>query len=359
MPLTDRLIRDAKERYWREIDRYVKLAEYVHTRCKSIVKDDAIRATTQARAKDPERFEEKLRRYQKNPQKCDSLDSVDAIMSRVGDLAGVRVATYVEKDRDRVVKAIETNFSGPDGSRSVLVEKKDGHALSSFYRATHCQVTIKESELVGTYANLRDLTCEIQVCSLLAHVFNEIEHDLGYKPLAGEISEAETRFLGILGSQTQAGDTVIEGLLSVVAARRQAAGAPFNDQYDFVARIRDRFTDVASFAQHAGQLFEELKSLNLDSPTAMERAGLLANDHDRRSRELVREFQAFLRRRQDDFEVDDDTSDRLLMLLLDKRADDVIQNHRVGRGYGRAPRIYSVAMRFRDMRSEPSAGSEP
>ena len=94
---------------------------------------------------------------------------------------------------------------------------------------------------------------------------------------------------------------------------------------------------MASFAQHAGQLFEELKSLNLNSPAAMERAGLLANDHDRRSRELVREFQAFLRRRQDDFEVADDTSDRLLMLLLDKRADDVIQNHRVGRGYGRGP----------------------
>ena len=59
----DDLIRKAKDRYVRELDRYKKLADYVHEKCKNIVKDDAIRATTQARAKDPDSFAEKTRRY--------------------------------------------------------------------------------------------------------------------------------------------------------------------------------------------------------------------------------------------------------------------------------------------------------
>jgi ppGpp synthetase/RelA/SpoT-type nucleotidyltranferase len=143
----------------------------VHERCKNIVKNDAIRATTQARAKDPDSFAQKARRYLKDDI-GKTLDSVEKIMCRFGDLAGVRVATYVEEDRERVIEAIKANFSG-DGPGAV-VEKKDKRDQGKFYRATHCQVAIKEDELLGDYANLKGLTCEVQVCSLLAHVFNEI-----------------------------------------------------------------------------------------------------------------------------------------------------------------------------------------
>ena len=201
MPLTDRLIRDAKERYWREMDRYVKLAEYVHTRCKSIVKDDAIRATTQARAKDPERFEEKLRRYQKDPSKV-RLSRQRRHHHVAGWRSCGRQSRYVRREGSRPCSEGHRNqLLRPRRQPERLGREEGWTRQEAFYRATHCQVTIKESELVGTYANLRDLTCEIQVCSLLAHVFNEIEHDLGYKPLAGEISEAETRFLGILAAK--------------------------------------------------------------------------------------------------------------------------------------------------------------
>lgn len=54
---------------------------------------------------------------------------------------------------------------------------------SRFYRGVHCQVCLPEEELVGDFDNLPGTSCEIQICSMMAHVWNEIEHDVAYKPL--------------------------------------------------------------------------------------------------------------------------------------------------------------------------------
>jgi ppGpp synthetase/RelA/SpoT-type nucleotidyltranferase len=75
------------------------------------------------------------------------------------------------------------------------VEKKDQDGR--FYRATHCQVALKAEDLVEPFDNLEGITCEIQVCSLLAHVWNELEHDLVYKPTTGTFSGRESDSLAM------------------------------------------------------------------------------------------------------------------------------------------------------------------
>jgi hypothetical protein len=62
------------------------------------------------------------------------------------------------------------------------VKDKQRETPENFYRATHCEVFLPPVDLVGTYANVASVPCEIQVCSMMAHVWNEIEHDLGPAP---------------------------------------------------------------------------------------------------------------------------------------------------------------------------------
>ncbi|MBA3890429.1 MAG: RelA/SpoT domain-containing protein [Gemmatimonadaceae bacterium] len=122
---------------------------------------------------------------------------VEDSFTRLGDLAAVRFSAYVEADRERVVDLVRATFVGPDGG-PVIAEVKDRFDVVSgrFYRATHLDVALPEEELIGSFDNVRGVRCEVQVCSMLAHVWNEIEHDLVYKPLMGPVSIEEREALG-------------------------------------------------------------------------------------------------------------------------------------------------------------------
>ena len=167
MPIPDQVIAEAVARYARERDRYLKLAALVADICRSdIVESNVIRAQVTSRAKSIKSFEGKLKRLSKKPEK--SCTTVDEVFAKIGDLAGVRIATYQPESEDRVIEEVQKRFSGTDGE-NVSVEKKD-KLPEGFYRAIHCQVFLLADELVGTYENLKGTSCEIQVCSMMTHV---------------------------------------------------------------------------------------------------------------------------------------------------------------------------------------------
>ena len=60
--------------------------------------------------------------------------------------------------------------------------------------------------MIGTYANVSDVPCEVQVCSMMSHVWNEIEHDLGYTRLE---EEARIGKAGSLAAQLSRLDLVV------------------------------------------------------------------------------------------------------------------------------------------------------
>ncbi|HVB01965.1 MAG TPA: RelA/SpoT domain-containing protein [Acidimicrobiales bacterium] len=261
MPLNAEDIERALERYHREIDRYEKVALFVADVCRSLVRDNAIRATVQFRVKDPERLRGKL-------QRLASLTSIDNVFSSIKDFAGVRVATYEESDRERVVSELQARFVGSGGG-AIEVEVRD-YPFPSFYRATHCQVVLTEDDLVGRFENLSATSCEVQVCSMLAHVWNELEHDLSYKPITGTLSNEELAALVNLGHLVRSGDGLIHGLLGYTDARLQQTQGSFADQWDFVARTRNLLPESTEFGTHSRQLYEELMALGIDSPSAIE-----------------------------------------------------------------------------------------
>lgn len=345
MSLSEDQIQECYQRYLREYDRYSKMAELVYQKCLEIVqKKLTVRATVQRRAKNPKSFADKL----KKPAFRNRYDSVEEVFGQISDLAGVRIATYLESDRQQVVEEIRQAFVGKDGG-SPEIDVKDRDQARKHYRATHCQVYLAEEDFAGTNANLEGTTCEIQVCSLLAHVFNEIEHDLQYKPLSGELSEAEQEFIDQLGLLTKAGDLTIKRLLAETDERLSHRTGEFDDVHDFVARMRKELEVGTEFSGNAGQLFDELGALGINSPGAIHEA-VCPDETDLKvvaqtEYDLLSEFAA-----QKEIDIlEPGSSDLLLAGVLKTKVDQILARHPMGRGKGRPTRLAQIAKLYKQM----------
>ncbi len=355
MPISEAVIRSAVARYDRERDRYIKLAARVADICRaSIVEGNAIRAQITSRTKTVRSFEGKLRRFAKHPDK--NFESVDEVFEKIGDFAGVRVATYRPEDEPRVADAIEELFTGPDdGPLDIDPKDKLDPASCQFYRATHCQVYLRDEELVGDYGNLRGASCEVQICSMMAHVWNEIEHDIGYKPEGGGPGDAERGLLETLGHLTRSGDAAITQLLAANYARMTAQTGDFNDVHDFVARLRTHFPE-ADLSVNAGQAFDEATLLGLTSIDSIKQAlGDEALDPAIATARIA-EFNKFLENTgSPELALNAGSADLLLISMLATFPAEIQENHPVGRGKGRPARIYYLVQKFREYLDTKSA----
>ncbi len=351
MPFDSALIEPAANRYGRERDRYLKLADRVEDICRTdICEANAIRAQVTSRVKTEKSFKGKLRRFSTNPDK--NYMNVDEIFEGVGDFAGVRVATYRNEDREAVIKAIVSTFCGPDGGE-VLIDRKDKHKSdpTNFYQAVHVQVCLPNDGCVGIYDNLNNVSCEIQVCTMMAHVWNEIEHDIGYKP-DGKPGEEERFLLRKLGETVREGDQTITRLLAEVGKRIETQEGAFRDVQDFVGRMAKDFHGI-DFSRNVGQLYDVLASLELTTP-AIVRAAICDDTGPARAQGDIKDFNAYLAKEDNGLQLDPATSDLALVTLLRHRCDGVLESYRgkVGAGRGRPTRLYSLAKRYQRWRAE-------
>src|SRR5688572_8515217 len=136
MSISEGIILEAAARYDRERDRYLKLASRVADLCRTaVVEDNAIRAQVTSRTKTVRSFESKLRRFARRPDK--DFPTVDDVFLKIGDFAGVRIATYRPEDEERITKLVASLFCGADG-KAIEIDFKDKlkPAAGQFYRAT-------------------------------------------------------------------------------------------------------------------------------------------------------------------------------------------------------------------------------
>lgn len=358
MAISDKVIQEAVARYDRERDRYIKLASRVADLCRSaVIEENAIRAQVTSRTKTVRSFEGKLRRFARRPDKV--LPTLDDVFAQIGDFAGVRIATYRPEDESRVAELVMALFCGPDGG-AIDIDLKDKlkPAAGQFYRATHCQVHLPESELVGNYENLRGASCEVQICSMMAHVWNEIEHDIGYKPEGEGPSEAELGLLESLGHLTRAGDATITRLLAANIARMTEQTGDFTDIHDFVARLRPYFPE-ADLSVNAGIAFDEAEALGLRSIDRIRaELGEAALTPDL-AQQRIAAFNAFLGREgQSEFMLNPASADLFTIAMLDAYVDAIAANHSGGRGKGRPPRIYYLARAYQAFKKGESAAND-
>lgn len=319
MTFSDEQIRGTVARYHREYDRYLKLCARVAEICRlEIVEGNAIRAQVTSRAKTPKSLETKLRGIVARNKK--PLTDLDSVFVHVRDLAAVRIATYEHRHEAQIVDLVCKRFHSEAGTPPVPEPKdymRDRPNQDNYYRATHLEVLLPPADLVGTYANVAGVPCEIQVCSMMAHVWNEIEHDLNYKPFSGSLSKFELDQLKHLGMNVRMADGIISQLLAETDKRQAEQTAPFTDVYDFVARIRGWFPGV-DFGRHAGPLFEILRPLRLLTPDAIRRQidlpDPIADGAKRRAQTLM------LTDKDLGNTIEPDSSDLLLVALLPRMA---------------------------------------
>jgi ppGpp synthetase/RelA/SpoT-type nucleotidyltranferase len=355
MTISDEIIKKSIQRYVREYDRYLKLSARVAEICRiEVVEGNAIRAQVTARAKSPKSLEGKLRRFATTGKK--TIADVDAVFEEIRDLAAVRIATYEQRHEGPVVQFVCNRFVD-SGGRTPGHERKDKNRenAANFYRASHIEVFLPPSDIVGTYTNVADVPCEVQVCSMMAHVWNEIEHDLGYKPTVGTLSEQERNFLITLGNSVRAGDGTIASLFAETERRQKEQGGEFADVYDFVARVRGWFPG-SDFGRHAGALFETLQPIRLVTPDSIRKLLDLPEPMTDAGRMATETLSALLvRRGETRFSLEASSSDLLLVLLLPKIAKYLISSSSDGSVEG-VTRVRWFAERYQDAVAAEGAG---
>ena len=100
---------------------------------------------------------------------------------------------------------------------------------------------------------------------------------------------------------------------------RKLNESEFEDEYDFVARMRPLFPEATNFATYAGQLYEVCVKLGIDSPDKLKGAlnwqdEATAQHGFQRVTQLAEVVNA---NQEIQLEIDPRSSDQLLVLLLE------------------------------------------
>lgn len=200
------IVAEYKGRY----HQFRELATQVGERCKKTTSSEGILATVSWRAKSLDSFSAKVRQKKFKMRILEGVSWWEAIQ----DLAAVRICTYRDSDRSRVVEILSKTMAVDNGSIVVLDETRARETgRRRWYSGTHLQVRLPTSLLEEDDKALAELTCEVQICSLLSHAWNEVEHDIGYKAPYG-LSDELDLLLCQLGECKSQGDELVERILT-------------------------------------------------------------------------------------------------------------------------------------------------
>ena len=354
MSINEQIIEEALERYQRERDRYEKLTRTVEQICNERIREgSALRVNVTARTKSLASFGRKLRRFMVRGEK-NSWCSVEDIFAGLSDFSGVRIAFYMAGDERAILDALEELFVL--SSEFDFKDKRgDNHPTWSNYHAVHCQAQLSGQDLRGSNENLRGQSCEIQVCSMMAHVWNEIEHDIGYKPV-GAMSEQEKFFLATLARNVRDGDSIIQQLMNAHTSRvrgEDLIGSP----EELVLFLAELFSvRRVTFRDNVGRVYDSLQRIDLCSKSMLCKAISLSLDEAESARKAFwtkakAETSAFNRWLVSNGNAEHVLADRnsvepLLIVILHRRYKNILEMLPAGRGKGRPAWIRSLASRY-------------
>ncbi|MBN3135496.1 GTP pyrophosphokinase [Pectobacterium punjabense] len=254
-----KIINEFLSRYEKEFDFYQNLAVNIERKIKNELSRYGVRTIVSSRAKSTSRLDVKLE--DRNGKK--NYKTVNDIYEDIVDLAGVRVALYFPGDMKTVEEIIKKNFKIHKVKRFSESEgkKKIGDYLKVFdgYSAVHFRVSLNDESRYGN-----NHCVEIQVASVLMHAWSEVEHDLIYKPLQGDLSYEELMILDEINGLVLSGNIALERLQKAGQNRvNNESNNIFLNHYDLAAfllskiEINEEFFDFRT-------LFFLLKSMGLN-----------------------------------------------------------------------------------------------
>lgn len=223
--------------YNKQYDYYLELARIGKSRLDRELGKKGIKAIVNYRAKRPDSLRDKLEK-----RKVSSLyRTVEDIFADILDLAGVRVSIYFPSERDLVDEVINEIFDVRNRNVYPKSPYKPHYSKRfSGYWANHYQVCLREDE--ETNKRFLNVVFEIQVASVLMHAWSEVEHDMVYKSLSGEISEEELAILDEINGLVISGEIALERLHKALSKRTKAT-QEFGGRYEltnFIVNSLDR-----------------------------------------------------------------------------------------------------------------------
>lgn len=263
------------ESYQRERKSYRRLAKLAKKICEKNLQDPPIPAIVTCRAKTEESLRKKLE--QRNARV--PLTSERDIREWITDLVGVRVAVYIPSQSDEVGKMVNRSFVVKDwrdrfSGSSNQVEEGVRRYERRFggYEAKHYQVEIKADDISANYIKC---IVEIQVISLLAHAWAELEHGIEYKQIISEPSPGEKRTLDCLNGLVQTGEVLTDLLHEQFITRITEADRPFANKHELGTFLYRRLShtslleETSDTKDSVSVLFKFLQALNMDTPRAL------------------------------------------------------------------------------------------
>lgn len=292
------LVNEFVRRYRKEFDFYEQASRMAAQMLDAGLRSAGVRAIVTSRAKNPSRLEEKIRQRSKKSNYKD----LASISDDIADLAGVRVALYFPAESQETGKIIRTMFtliedaktfpdSGkPTSSDQKNTEEKNYIKRFSGYSATHYRVQIPDNALNESQKRYAEAKIEIQVASVLMHAWSEVEHDLVYKPLLGNLSLEEYAILDELNGLVISGEIALERLQRAGEIRASTNGRPYGNHFELAASILDFARSKLSAHDikesevgRVDELFELLKSIGIITPERLAPyLAILHTDFDQR-----------------------------------------------------------------------------
>lgn len=229
------------DQYLKEVDYYEKAAQICSNSCQNFLERSGVRAIVTYRVKRPDRLSEKINKRQSRRQ----YNSVEAIYQDIVDLAGVRIALYFPGDLDAIDRFIRSNFqikhvkTFPPQNYNPTTNSGYRRRFSG-YHAIHYRVMLNPKSCSESEQKYTGALIEIQVASVLMHAWAEVEHDLVYKPLSGDLSEDEYEILDELNGLVLSGEIALKRLQKAVQDRVKRMSVPFQNHYELAAFLFDR-----------------------------------------------------------------------------------------------------------------------
>lgn len=163
---------DLVQRYRDALPAYQSFASRLENLIAALLKAEGVRVHfTEARAKTPESFKEKISRPG---------SSYDDPLNQIPDLVGVRIVLYYQDDVERVGELIKREFEVLEVERSHQIDKYSPDQFG--YLSVHhiVRLSVARSGLME-WKSAAGLRAEVQVRTVLQHSWAAISHALQYK----------------------------------------------------------------------------------------------------------------------------------------------------------------------------------
>ena len=210
---------------------FEKMCEVIMTLIQKLLDENDIHVNSmQARVKSEESLVGKL---ELKGMKYRSLDDVT-------DICGARVITYSTAEVDKIAVLVETLFE-IDWDNSV--DKRKTHSLDSFgYNSLHYICRIPESVYKDeNHPELNRFRFEIQMRTMLQHMWANMYHDIGYKSGVEVPSEYLRNLNRLAGMLELADDEFSRIRTAIIDYRRRVRQLMSSGQYEEVLLDGDTF----------------------------------------------------------------------------------------------------------------------